>query len=200
MAQGRTRMIPAVILAGGASRRMGGGDKGLLPFGTSTVIGTVITRLEQQASPLAINANGDPARFAAFGLPVLPDTLEGQPGPLAGVLAAMIWAKGLGATRVVTCPSDTPLIPMDLVEQLRVAANDNRPAVAASDGRWHGTIALWPTHLSADLATDIVAGQRKVSDWLQRHSPAVASFDTRPHDPFLNINTPADLEHARTLL
>src|SRR5690606_20990586 len=147
---------PCVILAGGQARRMGGGDKGLLPLGSGRVIDHVIARLAPQCGALAINANGDPARFADFGLPVLADPVPGQPGPLAGILAAMDWAAGLGAGVVVTAAADSPFLPRDLVARL-VAATTHGGAVAESpDGtgrmRAHPTFGLWPIGLRGALA------------------------------------------------
>ena len=135
-----------VILAGGLASRMGGGDKGLLPLGDSTILGHVVDRLSPQVSRLALNANGDPARFAALGLPVLPDSVEGYAGPLAGVLAGLDWAAGEGASHLVTAAADTPFFPGDLVPRLIAAAEDQGKPIAlarTANGR-HPTFCLWP--------------------------------------------------------
>ena len=199
MAIGRGE-IAAVILAGGQSRRMGGGDKGLLPFGAGTVIGQVIARLSPQVGRMAINANGDPARFAEYGLPVLPDGLPGHPGPLAGVLAALDWAILQGADWVVTVPSDTPFLPIDLVIRLVQAVQAGAPlAIAASAGHFHPTCGLWPVQLRGDLAATLQNNQRKLRDFTDRHGAVAVSFPSGPPDPFFNINTPADLAQAQNL-
>ena len=111
--------VPGVILAGGLATRMGGGDKCLLELASRPLLAHVIERLAPQAGPLALNANGDPARFAPFGLPVLPDSVPGFPGPLAGVLAGLDWAQALGAAQIVTVAADTPFFPTDLVARLQ---------------------------------------------------------------------------------
>lgn len=186
----------AVILAGGQSRRMGGGDKGLLRLGSDTVIGSVIECLGSQVSALAINANGDPARFSTYGLPVLPDSLPGFPGPLAGILAALDWALSRGAVWVVTVPSDTPFVPRDLVALL-IAAQTAPVVIAATGDRIHPTCGLWSVGLRDDLAATLDRGERKVQDFTDRHGAAVVSFPPGPPDPFFNINTPADLAQAQ---
>ena len=186
----------AVILAGGQSRRMGGGDKGLLALGSGTVIGSVIGRIAPQVAALAINANGDPARFLVYGLPVLPDSLPGHPGPLAGILAAMEWALGQKAGWVVTVPSDTPFVPRDLVARL-TAAQTALVVIVATGERIHPTCGLWSVTLRDDLAATLVRGDRKVRDFTHRHGAAVVAFDPGPPDPFFNINTPADLAQAQ---
>ena len=193
-----TGALPAVILAGGQSRRMGGGDKGLLPLGAGTVIGQVIARMAPQVGRMAINANGDAVRFAACGLPVLPDSLPGFPGPLAGVLAALDWAIFQRADWVVTVPSDTPFLPTDLVARLVMAVQGGAPiAIAATGDRMHPTCGLWCVALRDDLAAALDRDARKVRDFTDRHGAAIARFADGPPDPFFNINTPADLAQAQ---
>ncbi|HHX88424.1 MAG TPA: molybdenum cofactor guanylyltransferase, partial [Paracoccus sp.] len=124
--------VLGVILAGGRATRMGGGDKGLRQVAGRRLLDHVIDRLGPQVAGLAINANGDPARLAGFGLPVLPDSLPDHPGPLAGVLAGMDWAAGQGARAIVTAAADTPFFPPDLVARLQAAAGPSGLALAAS--------------------------------------------------------------------
>jgi molybdopterin-guanine dinucleotide biosynthesis protein A len=191
--------LPAVILAGGLSRRMGGGDKGLLPLGPGTVLSAILARLAPQARPLAINANGDPARFAALGLPVLPDPVPDHPGPLAGLLAAMDWAAGLGAPAVLTVPGDGPFLPMDLLPRLHEAG---LPALAASAGRRHPVAGLWPVALAPSLREALARGTRKVTAFTDTLDARTVEFPVPPDgpDPFLNLNTPEDLALARRWL
>ena len=191
-----------VILAGGLARRMGGGDKGLLPLGGGTILGHVVERLGPQVEGLALSANGDPARFAGLGLPVLPDESDERPGPLAGVLAGLDWAAGEGAEAIVTAAADTPFLPRDLVARLGVAAGTSGLALAATreEGRIirHPTFGLWPVALREDLRAALAEGVRKVVVWTDRHGAGTATFD----DPagFFNVNTPEDLETARGML
>ncbi len=191
--------VPAVILAGGLSRRMGGGDKGLLPFGDGTVLSHVLARLAPQAAPVALNANGDPRRFEPLGLPVLPDPVPGHPGPLAGLLAALDWAAAGGAPAVLTVPGDAPFIPFDLLPKLSEAGP---PAVAASEGRVHPTAGLWPVAAAPALRAALAAGTRKVRAFAQAQGARVVDFPVPPGgpDPFLNLNTPGDLATARRWL
>lgn len=189
---------PGVILAGGRATRMGGGDKGLLPLGGGTILGHVIDRLTPQVSGLALNANGDPGRFASLDLPVLPDSLEGFAGPLAGVLAGLDWAAETGATHIVTAAADTPFLPLDLVSRLEAAAGPSGLALAATPSGRHPTFGLWPVALRDDLRTALDGGLRKVVLWTDAHGAGTAEF---PDDTaFFNVNTPEDLATAEAML
>ena len=191
-----------VILAGGLARRMGGGDKGLLTLGGETILARVIARLSPQVDALALNANGDPARFADYGLTVLPDTVEGHPGPLAGVLAGMDWAAAQGAEAVVTAAADTPFLPCDLVPRLQLAAEGTARGLAlarTAEGR-QPTFGLWPVALRDDLAAVLAEGTRKIVAWTDRHGAGAADFPSDGHDPFFNVNTPDDLAAAEAML
>jgi molybdopterin-guanine dinucleotide biosynthesis protein A len=133
--------LAALVLAGGQARRIGGGDKPLLDLAGQSMLGHILAALSQETEQIAISANGDPARFAAFARPVLGDGAFAGQGPLAGVLAGLDWAAELGAEVLLTVPGDTPLIPMGLAGALAPA-----PATATSGGRAHHLVALWPRH------------------------------------------------------
>ncbi len=175
---------------------MGGGDKGLRLLAGQPVLAHVLARLAPQCGPLALNANGAPGRFAAFGLEVIADPLPGHPGPLAGILAALLWARAMGAARVVTVPCDTPFLPPDLVERLAQAPG---AAVAASGGRLHPTVGLWPVAGADALAAQLARGERKLRIWAEAMQARVVAFDTSP-DPFANLNTPEDMARAEARL
>ncbi|WP_192245132.1 molybdenum cofactor guanylyltransferase MobA [Mesorhizobium silamurunense] len=203
------RSIAGIILAGGQSRRMGGGDKPLLPLGKGRLIDHVAARLKPQVGTLALNANGDPARFADMNLPVVADTVSGYAGPLAGILTGLEWAATNTACRsLLSAAGDTPFFPGDLVERL-VAAAHERPgaiAVASFDGRWHPTFALWPLGLRDALRHFLVdEDNRRVSAFMERHGFVQVEFpmieaEGQRIDPFFNINTPDDLAEAERLL
>ena len=190
-----------VILAGGKATRMGGGDKGLLPLGHGTLLDQVIARLQPQVADLALNANGDPARFAALGLRVIPDSIADFAGPLAGVLAGLDWAAERGAETIVTVAADTPFFPCDLVPQLLLAADGMAQPLAIATtpekGRMarHPTFGLWPVALRDDLRAALKDGLRKVVLWTDQHDGRMAHFP----DPeaFFNVNTPEDLIRAQ---
>jgi molybdenum cofactor guanylyltransferase len=193
-----------VVLAGGRSQRMGGGNKTLRVFAGCTILSRVVARLAPQCAGLVINANDDPERFAALGLPVVADNVKGHAGPLAGVLAALDWAAAQrpAIDYVVSAAGDCPFLPGDLVARLHEARIEKRGelAVAASGERRHPVIGLWSVALRASLRHALsVEGCRKVDDWIARHRFAIVSWPTTPFDPFFNINTPADLAEAERI-
>jgi molybdopterin-guanine dinucleotide biosynthesis protein A len=201
--------VTGVLLAGGQSRRMGGGDKGLLPLDGKFMLQHVIERLAPQVSALVLNANGDPRRFAGLGLPVVADSIAGFVGPLAGVLAGMRWSLAHAPERpfIVTAAGDAPLLPHDLVARLlrAVEGEGHRIALARSNGVLHPVIGLWPVTLAADLEEQLGQGVRKVLEWTDRHGTvgvdfANARIDGREIDPFFNANTPQDFNELRGLL
>jgi molybdenum cofactor guanylyltransferase len=197
--------LPAVILAGGRATRMGGGDKGLRVVAGRRLIDHVIMRLAPQCAPLAINANGDPARLAEFGLPVLADSLPDHPGPLAGVLAGLDWAASLGAPAIITAAADTPFFPPDLAVRLVAHAGPTGLCLAASadpTGKMHRqpTFGLWPVALRDDLRRALTGGLRKIVLWTDSHNAGTAEFSSQPFDPFFNINTPDDIIAAEALM
>lgn len=183
-----------MILAGGLATRMGGGDKGLRPWKGATLLDAVIARIAPQAGALALNANGDPARFARFGLPVLRDPVPDNPGPLAGVLAAMLWARGCGHERVLTVPCDTPDLPDDLVARLVAGDAGSGAMTADADGTLHPAIALWPVALADALADHLARGGRRVRGFAAEAGVAPVRFDGTSPKRFRNINLPGELE------
>lgn len=191
--------LPAVILAGGRATRMGGGDKGLRLYQGQALLDRVIDRLAPQACALALNANGDASRFAAFGLPVLPDSLpsgvEAQPGPLAGILSAMDWARAAGFSHVLSVPTDSPFLPHDLMARLANALPDaTSVAMAASaDGTAHPVIALWPSAAAPALRAALAQGQRRVRAFAQAQGMVLVPFPAAEPDPFTNINHSAEV-------
>ncbi|OYV40075.1 MAG: molybdenum cofactor guanylyltransferase [Acidocella sp. 20-61-6] len=186
-------MIAALILAGGRGSRLGGADKAFLTMNGQPLIAHLLARLTPQVPTIAISANGDPTRFAAFGLPVLPDLHRGK-GPLAGVAAGLAWAADIGAAALLTVPVDTPYIPHNLAERLAPA-----PSVSCYRGRQHHLAALWPVDCLPMLERFLEPeGKYKVRDFLKLIRARQVSFNA-PYDPFLNINTPEDLEAATAL-
>lgn len=180
-----------MILAGGQSRRMGGGDKALAELGGAPMLTRVIDRLGPQVDALALNANGDPARFSGFGLPVVTDSVGGFAGPLAGILAAMDWAGAQGREAVVTVAADTPFFPPDLVARL---AEVGAPAVVETPDGAQPIFGLWPVALRDDLALALAGGSRKVGLWAEAIGARRVRFAA---EAFFNINTPEDLAEAR---
>jgi molybdenum cofactor guanylyltransferase len=204
-ADGAGSGVLGVLLAGGLARRMGGGDKCLRPLGGRTILEHVIDRARPQVAALLLNANGDPGRFARFGLPVAADVVEGFAGPLAGVLTGMEWVRAhrQDLPWIVTIATDTPFFPHDLVVRLLESVSGEKAdlACAASGGRTHPVFGLWPIRLAEDLRNAMVEDDiRKVDVWTARHRLVEVDFPTDPIDPFFNTNRPDDLAEAERLL
>lgn len=193
-----------VLLAGGLARRMGGGDKPMRTIGGRTILDRVIERLKPQCDELILNANGDPARFAAFGFPVVADTVEGFVGPLGGVLAALEWtaANRPAIEWVLSTATDCPFLPRDLVARLQAARMDQNAqlAVASSGGQTHPVIGLWNVSLREDLRHALVVeDMRKIDRWTARYRLATVDWPDTPIDPFFNANTVDDIAAAEEL-
>jgi molybdopterin-guanine dinucleotide biosynthesis protein A len=197
--------VVGLLLAGGQSRRMGGGDKSLRVLDGVSLLERVIERLRPQVDELVLNANGDPARFAEFALPVVADSVPDFAGPLAGVLAGLDWAAvhRPDSAFIASVATDAPFLPADLVARLTATrkAAEADLACASSGGRAHPVFGLWPLRLREDLRRAIVDdGIRKVDEWTARHRLVTVPFANRPIDPFFNTNRPEDLEAAAELL
>ncbi|MBM3548693.1 MAG: molybdenum cofactor guanylyltransferase MobA [Alphaproteobacteria bacterium] len=196
--------VVGVLLAGGQSSRMGGGDKSLRLLGGRSILDRVVERVRPQVGRLILNANGDPSRFAATGLPVVADSVEGFVGPLAGVLAGLDWAAAnvKSAVWIATAATDAPFVPRDLLRRLIRATEAGAELVCAtSNGRTHPVIGLWPVRLREDLRRALTDEDlRKVDVWTSRYRVAFVDFPADPIDPFFNVNTPEDLAAAERLV
>jgi molybdopterin-guanine dinucleotide biosynthesis protein A len=201
MTDAQTPATLGLVLAGGQARRMGGGDKALLRIGGRTILERVLERLRPQCSGIVLNANGDPRRFAAAGLPVVADDIQGFAGPLAGILAGLDWAAAHapGTAWVGSVPGDCPFLPGDLIVRLHAArAGADLPLACAKSGDWrHPVVGLWPVALRHDLRHALVEEDlRKIEIWTGRHGVALAEWPDSPVDPFFNVNTPEDAARA----
>jgi molybdopterin-guanine dinucleotide biosynthesis protein A len=193
-----------LILAGGLARRMGGGDKPRTSIGGVTILSRVLERMKPQCARLILNANGDPARFADTGLPVIADDVPDFAGPLAGILAGLDWAvaNAPGVDYVTSVPGDCPFLPRDLVARLHEArVASGRPLACARSGEWrHPVVGVWPVALRADLRQALTKEDlRKIELWTARHGVALADWPAEPVDPFFNVNTPEDAAAASRL-
>ncbi len=204
MTSDRLPPIVGIVLAGGRSRRMGGGDKSFALLAGRPLIAHVVARLVPQVTAVVVSANGPPLRYASLGLPVVADTVAGFAGPLAGFLAGMEWARENlpEAVHVATVAADTPFFPTDLVARLSAAAGPEGMAVARTKGRNHPVFTLLPVSGAGDLNRFIAAGgSLKVADWLARYDVMAVDFDedASGYDPFFNINTPMELARAEKM-
>lgn len=194
-----------VLLAGGRSERMGGGDKTLKVLGGEPMLARVIARARPQVGELIVNANGDPARFATFGLPVVADVVEGFAGPLAGILSALEWAalNRPEAQWIASFATDAPFFPADLVARLAaaVAREGADLACARTQDGAHPVFGLWRVALRHDLRRALIEENvRKVDAWTARHKTAHVDYATTPFNPFFNVNRPENLAEAERLL
>ena len=195
-----------ILLAGGLARRMGGGDKCLRQLGGKPLLDWLIETARPQVDTLILNANGDPDRFAGFGLPVVADVIDGYAGPLAGVLTGMTWAADNApeAEWLVSFATDAPFLPADMVTRMldAVAREDAEMACAASGGRTHPVFGLWPVRLRDELRAAMVdEDMRKIDRWTARYKLAEVTFDaTDGRDPFFNVNRPENLAEAEEAL
>jgi len=193
-----------LVLAGGLARRMGGGDKPLTRIGGATILSRVLERFAPQCQRLVLNANGDPKRFAATGLPVIADDVPGFAGPLAGILAGLDWAAAHAPdiSFVASVPGDCPFLPRDLVTRLHQARTESgHPLACARSGEWrHPVIGLWPVALRTDLRQALTQeDMRKIELWTARHGVALMDWPDEPIDPFFNVNTPEDAVAAERI-
>jgi molybdopterin-guanine dinucleotide biosynthesis protein A len=195
-----------LVLAGGLARRMGGGDKAKIEIAGVSILDRVLATLSGQCTGIAINANGDPKRFADTGLPVIADSVPGFAGPLAGILAGLDYlaAQDNGVEWMLSVPGDCPFLPDDLVERLHTARRKmgaGVPLACARSGEWrHPVVGLWPVGLRDDLRHALtVEDLRKIEVWTARHGIAVADWPSEPVDPFFNVNTPDDAKRAQEI-
>ena len=199
--------IPGIILAGGLSRRMGGGDKGLLMLGKTTIIERVIDKILPQVGSLAININGDSSRFPDYKLPIIPDSIKGYLGPLSGILAGMEWAFKNGNRYIATVAADTPFLPDDFIKRLHTMVKSKNLNIGIAASRFlrrddvfiHPTFGIWEVALKDDLRDALANDTRKIMFWAKKFKLDYYYFDTsdKLSDPFFNINTPDDLEEAK---
>jgi molybdopterin-guanine dinucleotide biosynthesis protein A len=192
-----------LVLAGGLARRMGGGDKLRTRIGGATILDRVLERMRPQCTRLVLNANGDPARFADTGLPVVADDVPDFAGPLAGILAGLDWAAmhAPDIDFVASVPGDCPFLPSDLVARLHAVRTVSMPLASARSGEWrHPVVGLWPVALRADLRQALTEDRlRKIELWTARHGVALADWPAEPVDPFFNVNTPEDVAAAERI-
>ncbi len=193
---------PCLILAGGLSRRMGGGAKFLEEMGGKSLLDHVIERVKPQVSEILISCNA-PMRQTAY--PVRADTIEGHHGPLAGILTGLDYfiEQGSKATHMLSIPADAPFIPLDLVDRLKsgLASSEKSIVMAYSKERIHPVVALWPLALATELKAALQdEGLRKILIFAERYNLTSVRWSDEEGDPFFNINRPEDLADARKML
>ena len=195
--------ILGVILAGGQARRMGGIDKGRLKIGDVSILEITTKSLSFQLDKIVLNANGDLGRFSDLEIQVIPDTIKGYVGPLAGILSGMRFAEKNGFTSILTVASDTPFFPADLVSKLSDTSVMDNALISLAGTKQndklvrHPTFGLWSVSLADDLEKNIQAGLRKIVLWADKHSAKTVLFPSVEYDPFFNINTQSELEEAQ---
>ena len=204
----QTPPVAGVILAGGLATRMGGGDKTLKAIGERKILDIVIERIRPQVADLAFNTNNDPLSYTDLNMPIISDHFENRYGPLAGILAGMEWACQKGYSLMVTIAGDTPFFPEDLVSKLVFRQRPDQESIVLAATRdtaskkiyRHPTFGLWSVHLRHDLRENLAKGVRKIVQWTDQHHAKLVEFPIGKVDPFFNINTPADLQEAESLM
>jgi len=192
-----------VILAGGQAQRMGGIDKGRLKIGDASILEIIIKCLNFQLDKIVLNANGDLARFSDLEIDVIPDTIKGYVGPLAGILSGLRFAEQNGFSSILTVASDTPFFPVDLLSKLSNVSPQQSALISIAATKQkdklirHPTFGLWSVSLADDLEKNIHSGLRKIVLWADKHSAKTVLFPSSEYDPFFNINTQGDLEEAQ---
>lgn len=187
------KAVKAIIIAGGASRRMGGGHKGSKELLGQPMIAYIIQTLASQHLDIAINTNSDQAAFSGLGYPLFADLLEGQLGPLAGLYSAFATFDN---EYMLTVPCDTPCLPNDLLERLSAALLANNADVCTvSDGEHlHPVVLLAHRRVMKSLGDYLKTGERRVHRWFMQQNHAIADFSDQPN-AFTNINTIEEFEH-----
>ncbi len=211
---------------------MGGGDKFLKPIGNTNLLREVVTRLQPQVPQLVISTNSPKTAITQAlassptndtptqqtsgtlqSIPILKDNIKDYAGPLAGIEAAMRWAKQHTPhiSHIASTAADTPFFPKTYVPSLlaelkksKANQRNNTIILAQSAGRIHPVFGLWPINLADSLKTALENGTRKVRAWTDQHPTLIASFPNQPHegpasDPFFNINTPDEWQSYKTL-
>lgn len=191
--------ILGAIIAGGESKRMGE-EKALLTLAGVTILERIASRLRIQVDDVILNANGDTSRFSNLGIPIIPDLLTTIATPLAGLHAVLRYGAENNFDAVVTVPSDSPFIPLDLVSRLLEAGEEKGAAIARSHDQEHYLTAIWTTQLSRPLEKLILQdNMRRMQDFVTRVEAPSVLWSDQPHDPFFNINTPDDLKIAERI-
>ena len=195
--------ILAAILAGGQSKRMGK-DKLFLEFNNKKLIEHTIDKVKKYLKKVIIITNQDNKFFSKNNLITVKDCIEGQLGPLVGILTAMKWAKEnlSKCSWIVTFPCDTPFFPESIIESFIEESEKKESLIlcASSHGRKHNIFGLWSLDLYDKLKDDLINKKvRKVQDWTEKNKIKNLEFEFKDYDPFFNINTEEDLEFAKQL-
>ena len=195
--------ILGAILAGGQSKRMGK-DKLFLELNGKTLIKHTIDKVQKYLKNVIIITNQENEFFSKNNLITVKDCIEGQLGPLVGILTAMKWAKEnlVNCSWVATFPCDTPFFPDYIVENFIQESKKKESLIlcASSHGRKHNIFGLWSLDLYDKLQDDLINKKvRKVQDWTEKNKIKNLEFKFKDYDPFFNINTEKDLEFAKKL-
>jgi len=195
--------ILGAILAGGQSKRMGK-DKLFLELDNKKLIEHTIDKVKKYLKKIIIITNQDNEFFSKNNLTTVKDTIEGQLGPLVGILTAMKWAKEnlSKCSWIATFPCDTPFFPESIIKRFIEESEKKESLIlcASSHGRKHNIFGLWSLDLYDKLKDDLINKKvRKVQDWTEKNKIKNLEFKFKDYDPFFNINTEEDLEFAKKL-
>ena len=189
------------ILAGGQSKRFGGGFKTFTKFSGTTIINQIINKICNFSNDIIINANSLD-EFKYLNRPIVKDKFEGFLGPLAGIHASILWAKNNNSKKewVFTVPSDTPFLPKNLLDEFLSSYSLGTDIfIARSNQRHHPVIAMWHISLLKSLENELELRNSKIMFWVKKHKYKFVDFDDNQENNFFNINTQEDLINAKKI-
>jgi len=196
--------ILAVVLAGGKSKRFGE-DKNQAKLGGITLLEHVLKKVTSKFNETLIISNQNLNIKKINSVNIVPDCIQGNLGPLVGVLTAMKWIKKNNEKYqwVATFPCDTPFFDITIIEEYKSKINLNESLLyfVKSNEKRHNIFGLWSVKLIDTLEKDLVDNNyRKVEKWADKIGVKIINIKNDKFDSFFNINTKADLEDANKLL
>ena len=189
------------ILAGGQSKRFGGGFKTFTKISGTTILNQIINTLNNFSNDIIINAN-NLDEFKNLNQPIVKDKFEGFLGPLAGIHASILWAINNNSEKewVFTVPSDTPFLPSNLTDKfLSSYSSDADILIARSNQRHHPVVAMWHVSLLKSLEKELESKNSKIMLWVKKHKYKFVEFNDNQENNFFNINTQEDLTNAKKI-
>ena len=192
--------ILGIILAGGKSSRFGE-DKSIAKLGDKTLLDHTINKIENEFNEILVISNNKEFNFKNNKIHVVEDCIEGQLGPLVGILTAMKWVikNKKNYKWIASFPCDTPFFDIKLISELKIKVKETSKKLIFlnSNKKRHNIFGLWSMDLIEILEKDIKNNFRKVELWADKVGYENININEEKFDRFLNINTKKDLEKAK---